>query len=84
MWRQGRNSQETIVQPWGKVMIPPQGIHITIPLSCFADTETPTRWEELMVCCPQARRAQTGWNQKVDDDDSRLPHHQPIGRMSTS
>ena len=33
-------------------------------------TETPTRWEELTVCCPQARRPQTSWNQQVDDDDS--------------
>ena len=56
----------------------------TISLSCFADTESPTRWEKLTVCCPQARRPQTGWNQKVDDADSHLPHHQPIRRMSTS
>ena len=28
MQRQGRRSQETIVQPWGRVLVPPQGIHI--------------------------------------------------------
>ena len=26
MQRQGRSSQETIVQPWGRVLVPPQGI----------------------------------------------------------
>ena len=77
-------SGEPIVQPWGRVLVPPQGTHITISLSCFADTETRTRWEKLTVCCPQARRPQTGWNQKVDDADCHLPHHQPIRRISTS
>ena len=71
MQRQGRNSQETIPQPWGRVPVPPQGIHITISLSSSADTETPTTWEKLTACCPQAGRPQTGWNQKVDDADSR-------------
>ena len=46
---QGRNSQERIVQPWGSVLVPPQGIHRTVSLSCFANTETPTRWEKLAV-----------------------------------
>ena len=31
--KQGRNSQETIVQPWGKILVPPQGICTTISLS---------------------------------------------------
>ena len=84
MQRQGRNSQETIVQPWGRVLVPPQGIHITTSLSCFADTETPSRWEKLTVCCPQSHRPQTGWTQKVDDADSQLPPHQPIRRVSTN
>ena len=65
MQRQGRNRQETIVQPSGRVLAPPQGIHITISLSSFADTETPTRWEKLTVCCPQACRPQTGWNRRL-------------------
>ena len=51
----------------------PQVIYITISLNCFADTEIPTRWEKLTVCSPQARRSQTGWNQKVDDADAHLP-----------
>ena len=33
MQRQGKSSQETIVQPWVRVLVPPQGIHITISLS---------------------------------------------------
>ena len=54
--RQGRSSQETIAQPGGRVPAPARGIHITVSLSCFADTETSTGWEKLAVCCPQARR----------------------------
>ena len=49
MQRQGRNSQERIVQPWGSVLVPPQGVHRTVSLSCFANTETPARWENLAV-----------------------------------
>ena len=54
------------MQPWGRVQVSPQRIHITISLSCFSDTESPTRWEKLTVCCPQALRPQTqlepeGW-----------------------
>ena len=49
---------------------------------CFADTEIPTRWKKLIICCPQACRPQAVWNQKVDDADSQLPHHQPIRKMS--
>ena len=76
-----KEEQSKIVQPWGRVLVPPQGIHRTIPLICFADTETPVRWEKLTVCCPQARRPQTNRNQKVDDVDSHLRHYQPIRRM---
>ena len=39
----------------------------TAPLKCFADAETPTRWDRLPVCCPQTHRAQAHWNQKADD-----------------
>ena len=65
--------RETAVQ-LGAGADPPQGIHSTGSLSCFADTESPTRWEKLTVHCPQARGAQTCWNQKVEDVDSHLPH----------
>ena len=40
------NSQE---QPWSKVLFPHQRIHTTISLSYFANTETPSRWEKLMI-----------------------------------
>ena len=33
MQRQGKSSQETIVQPWGRVLVLPHGIHITVSLS---------------------------------------------------
>ena len=46
--------------------------------------QTPTRWRKLTGCCPPAWRPQARWNQKADDADSQLPHHQPIGRVSTS
>ena len=32
MQRQGRGSQQTIVQPWSRVLVLPQGIHITMSL----------------------------------------------------
>ena len=75
-----KQSRETIVQPWGKVLVPHQWIHITISLSCFADTETLTRW--VWCAAHKQCRPQTSWNQKVDDADSHLPHHQPIRRTS--
>ena len=83
MLKQRRSRQETVVQPWGRVLIPPQRIHTTVSLSWFADAETLTTWEKLTACCPQALRLHTGWNQ-VDDADSQLPHHQSVRKMSTS
>ena len=49
--KQGRDKQlrETVVQPWDRVLVPLQGIHTTIYLSCCAETETHTRWEKLTV-----------------------------------
>ena len=44
--RQGRNSQE---QPWGRILFPHQWIHTKISLSYFSGTETPSRWEKLMI-----------------------------------
>ena len=51
-------------------------------MSYFADIETPAKWETITVCCPQAQRPQTGWNQRVNDVESRLPHHPPVSRRS--
>lgn len=40
-------SKETIMQPWGMVLVPHQGINTAMSLNCFADTEIPTWWEKL-------------------------------------
>ena len=70
---QSRNSSA----PWGRVLAPPQAMHIAISLRCFADTEIPTWWDMLTACCPQAWRPQTSRNQEVDHADFKLPpHHQ--------
>ena len=42
MQRQGRSSQETIVQPLGRVLVPFQGMYITISLSFYAKLKPPT------------------------------------------
>ena len=48
------------------------GMHLTISLSCFADTETPTTWEKLMVRRPQARRPP---DQKSEHSSVLEPEH---------
>ena len=48
MQRPGRSSQEIIVQPWGKVLLPPQGTHVTIPLTLSAELKPHTQMEELL------------------------------------
>ena len=80
--RQGRSSERNSSAASGQVLIP-SGDTQTGSLSCFADTESPTRWEKLTVRRPQERGAQTCWNQKVEDEDSRLPHHPPVRGKST-
>ena len=35
MQKQWRNNQETIMQQWGSVSVPPQGIYIAVTLSSF-------------------------------------------------
>ena len=44
----------------------------------------PAKWEKLTVGFPQAQIPQTGWNQKVNDVDPRLPQHPPVSRRSLS
>lgn len=56
--RQMRNSQETVVQPWGGAWLPLSG-YTQKYLSCFADMETPSRWEKVITCRPQTGRPQT-------------------------
>ena len=47
----------------------------------------PHQWEEVNCLLPaslQAHGSQAGRSQMVDNVDSWLPHHPPIGRLSTS
>ena len=48
MQKQRGSSQEAIVQPWGRVLVPPQGLYqyITIPLSSSAGTKAPSQAED--------------------------------------
>ena len=48
--KQRRGSQEKIVQPWGRVLAPPQGIHRTVSLSSSAGTKAPTKVEDGTLC----------------------------------
>ena len=66
MKKQRKSSQETILQCWGRVLVPPQGTYITVSLSSSARTKAPTHVEggNYML------RPQTGWNLKADDWDS--------------
>lgn len=82
MWRQW--SQKTMMEPWGRVLVPLKG-HMDQYLWTVLQTQKhPARWDTLTVFCPPACRRQTGWNQKADDADSQLPHHQPIRTVSWS
>ena len=48
---QSRNNSE----PWrAGSRFPLKGYTEKLFLSYFADTESPSRWEQLTVCCPQA------------------------------
>ena len=42
--RQRRSSEETIVQLWGRVLVPPQGIHRMISLSSLQNWTPPAPW----------------------------------------
>ena len=46
MQKQRRSSQETTVQLWGRVLVPPQGLYITISLSSSVGTKVPTQVED--------------------------------------
>ena len=71
MWRQW--SQKTMMEPWGRVMVPLKG-HMDQYLWTVLQTQKhPARWDTLTVFCPPACRRQTGWNQKADDADSHYP-----------
>ena len=41
-------------------------------------------WKKLTICCPQAYRTQTVWNQKVDDADSSPTNQKNVHELITS
>ena len=88
--REGRGCEirEKQEQPRDNVLFPHQRIHTTISLSYFADTETPSRWEKLMIndgMLPTSLETPDQLNLKVDDVDSCLPHQPtPLRRISMS
>ena len=51
--RQARSSQETIVQPWGRVLVPPQGDTHNSMFKLFfrAINKTPTKWKMFQREC---------------------------------
>ena len=61
-----------MVQPWGRVLISTQEIHLTVSLSFFAELGPPPRW----------RMVTSGWAQD-SWSTTLLPHHQqPVRRKS--
>ena len=69
MQRPGRSSLETTVQPWGRVLLPHQGIYITISLSLSAELN-PQQMEELLDV------ASSFWEEE--------PPEQVLGPLNTS
>ena len=50
MQRPGRSPQEEIVQPWGRVLVPPEGIYRTISVSLSAELkQTPNKWKNYLM-----------------------------------
>ena len=54
MQRPGRGSQETIVQPWGRVLVPPQGVHRTRSFEFSCRTKTLTKWKVYYLMKPSS------------------------------
>ena len=50
MQKHGKNSQETTVQPWGRILVLPQGIHVTVFLKlCLELNKVPDElWTEVL------------------------------------
>ena len=55
LMRQGRNSQETVVQPWGRVPIPHQGAYVTTSFEFFYRANSPNKWKILTFFIPERR-----------------------------
>ena len=84
MWDKGETNHQE--QPWGKVLFPHQWIHTTVSLRYFAETEAPSRWENLTfkdgMLLPTSMQTPDQLDLRVDGVDSHLPQYQPIRRMS--
>ena len=78
----GGDKGETVVQPWDRGLASPQWIHRTVSLSCFADTETPFRWEKIIA--HTNRETPDLMEPEGGEADSLSPHPQPIRRMSVN
>ena len=50
MQKHWKNSQETTVQPWGRILVLPQGIHVTVFLKrCLELNKVPDElWMEVL------------------------------------
>ena len=66
----------------GRGLASPQWIHRTVSLSCFADTETPFRWEKIIA--HTNRETPDLMELEGGEADSHSPHPQPIRRMSVN
>ena len=51
--RQERSRRETIVQPWGRVLVPPQGTHITVSSELFIELKPPNKWKMSAFFTPE-------------------------------
>ena len=78
MQKQRRSSQETIVQPWGSVLVLSQVVYTTISLSSSAGTKAPT-WVEggnfrlsprFLKYCPITNQSEESLHTVEDNEDS--------------
>lgn len=75
------NNNSLAIKQSQRHLVPSQRLWIIpsiIFLSYFADTKTPSREKKLTAWWLRAGRPQTSWNQKANDVDFLLPHHQQI------
>ena len=80
-----RSSQETIVQPWVRVLVPPQGIYITIPLSSSVGTKTSTQVEDgkhkmpgTLSCYLTTNQSEESLKQKIMKTLTPSPNDSPF------
>jgi len=81
--RRGRDTREkqTVRSRLGLKFSFPISGYTQQPLAYFADTETASKWEKLMIndsMLPTSLETPEQLDLKVHDADSYLPHHQPI------